>query len=629
LTITPGGTVVNGTGTTYSWPLLGDNETYTFIVTDENGCPSLSTLDAVVNPQPQTPLVPVIENIIQPTCDVATGSVEFSNLPATGDWTLTTDPDGLTFTSNGTTGTFSGLPESSSFTFIVTNADGCTSASTGLVAINAQPVTPSAPLVGTITQPTCLLPTGSVELLNLPTGNWILTSTPGGLTQNNTGATTTFTGLTPDDTYTFTVTNDEGCTSEASLPVDIEPIPNAPLAPTIANIIQPTCPTPTGTIEVAVPLGAQYTYSIDGTTFQAGTIFSGLAPGSYTITVLDNTSGCSSVSVSTITVDPVTNAPLVTLISSTSVTCNGDTDGQLEISISGGQLPYTITWDPNVGNGTTVDNLAAGFYTVNVTDNNGCSTSETFTVSAPNGLLVNGTSTDVLCGIADGTITTSVAGGTAPYTYSWTPNGETSTSLTGLAAGTYSVVVTDDNGCTASQNFTLITVGNLPIDIDTPFVEIEGGESVVLTATGGENYIWTPSTGLSCSNCPNPTATPTETTIYYVSASDANGCVGGDSSIVVIKIACGDLFVPNIFSPNSDGNNDFLCIYGGCIESLEFAIYSRWGEIVFETTDPNECWNGTYKGKPMNSETFVYKMIVKLAGETEEIFQSGNINLVR
>jgi hypothetical protein len=97
-------------------------------------------LDAVVNPQPQTPLVPVIENIIQPTCDVATGSVEFSNLPATGNWTLTTDPDGLTFASNGTTGTFAGLPESSSFTFTVTNADGCTSSSTGLVAINAQPV---------------------------------------------------------------------------------------------------------------------------------------------------------------------------------------------------------------------------------------------------------------------------------------------------------------------------------------------------------------------------------------------------------------------------------------------------------------------------------------------------------
>jgi uncharacterized protein (DUF2141 family) len=228
-------------------------------------------------------------------------------------------------------------------------------------------------------------------------------------------------------------------------------------------------------------------------------------------------------------------------------------DGALEISISGGQAPYAITWDPNVGNSTSVDNLAAGSYTVNITDDNGCSTSETFTVGAPNDLLVNGTSTNVLCGIADGMITTAVAGGTAPYTYAWTPNGETTTSLSELAAGTYSVQVTDDNGCTASQSFTLNTIGNLPVNIDPSYVEIEAGESVVLTATGGDNYVWTPTTGLSCTTCPNPTANPTVTTTYYVSATDDNGCVGGDSSIVVIKLACGDLFVPTIFSPNGTG----------------------------------------------------------------------------
>ena len=122
---------------------------------------------------------------------------------------------------------------------------------------------------------------------------------------------------------------------------------------------------------------------------------------------------------------------------------------------------------------------------------------------------------------------------------------------------------------------------------------------------------------------------PSETTTYYVTVTAADGCFASDSVTVYVNIPCNDLFVPNIFSPNNDGNNDFLCIYGGCIESLEFAIYSRWGQKVFETTDPNECWDGTYKDKPINSETFVYKMVIKLAGESEQILESGNINLVR
>jgi gliding motility-associated-like protein len=631
LTMNPGAVNTNGSGTTTSISPLAAG-TYTFTVTNDLGCTSPSSVNVVINAQPTTPTAPVLGTVTQPTCTEATGSVAISGLPA-GTWTITASPGGATQSGSGTTATFTGLSEGT-YTFTVTNADGCTSTvSTTSAVINPQPATPTAPITGTVTQPTCLTPTGSVELSGLPAGSWTVTATPGGATLNGSTTSATFTGLAPGTNYTFTVTNNDGCTSSASSSVAINTVPGAPTAPTAGTVTQPTCAVPTGTIEVAAPLGAQYTYSIDGTTFQAGTTFSGLAPGAYTITVLDNTSGCSSVSASTVTIDPVANAPVATLVSSTSVTCNGDSDGALEISTSGGTAPYNITWNPNVGNSTSVDNLAAGSYTVNITDDNGCSTSATFTVGSPNALLVNGTSTNVLCGIADGTITTAVAGGTVPYTYAWTPNGETTTSLSELAAGTYSVQVTDDNGCTASQNFTLNTIGNLPVNIDPSYVEIEAGESVVLTATGGDNYVWTPTTGLSCTTCPNPTANPTVTTTYYVSATDDNGCIGGDSSIVVIKLACGDLFVPTIFSPNGTGPdaNNKLCVFGtaSCIEELKFQVFNRWGEIVFETTDIENCWDGNYKDKPANSEVFVYRLYVKLYNNDEPIDISGNTTLVR
>jgi hypothetical protein len=99
-------------------------------VTDDNGCSSVSSANAVVNPQPQTPAVPVIDNVIQPTCTVATGSVEFSNLPATGNWTLTVLPDNTDIINSGGSFVVNGLADNSTYTFVVTNDEGCTSLAT-------------------------------------------------------------------------------------------------------------------------------------------------------------------------------------------------------------------------------------------------------------------------------------------------------------------------------------------------------------------------------------------------------------------------------------------------------------------------------------------------------------------
>jgi gliding motility-associated-like protein len=111
--------------------------------------------------------------------------------------------------------------------------------------------------------------------------------------------------------------------------------------------------------------------------------------------------------------------------------------------------------------------------------------------------------------------------------------------------------------------------------------------------------------------------------------------VGIDTvSVTIINepVQCADIFVPTILSPNGNGGtaNKKICIYGECIVSLTFAVFDRWGEKVFETTDVNlnECWDGTHKGKQLNAGTFAYKLVITRTNN-EIIEESGNITLIR
>ncbi|MDZ7613046.1 MAG: hypothetical protein U5K51_04560 [Flavobacteriaceae bacterium] len=153
---------------TVSFPIV--NNSATIIDTDNSNT-------VVLNLQPCAPAAPTVGTITQPTCALATGSVVLSGLPA-GNWTLTRNPGAVVTNGTGASTTISGLA-AGTYTYTVTNAAGCTSVASGNVVINAQPATPAVPTVGTITQPTCALATGSVVLSGLPAGNWTLTRNPG------------------------------------------------------------------------------------------------------------------------------------------------------------------------------------------------------------------------------------------------------------------------------------------------------------------------------------------------------------------------------------------------------------------------------------------------------------------
>ncbi|MEY3236798.1 MAG: hypothetical protein RI883_899, partial [Bacteroidota bacterium] len=499
------------------------------------------------------------------------------------------------------------------YTVTATAANGCTD--TEFITVT-QNITP--PIAGITNN------TGTTVLTCTQTSISVTATGGGTYSWNNGLGTNANASITSAGTYTVTVTGANGCIDTEVITVTSNTgIP----APTASATVQPTCTTPTGTIVVTAPTGANIQYSIGGAYQTSGT-FTGVTPNSYNITAQNVTNGCIS-SATIVIINPIPTGPSITLINQNDPTCSGTNDGQIEVSVSGGLAPILQSWSPNVGSGTTITNLSGGNYTFTVTDANGCSATSTYTVTAPSPLLVTGITTDIDCGVSLGSITTNVTGGTGPFTYSWFPNNQVVPNLNNLYAGTYLVTVTDANGCLDTESFDVDITGNLLLDITPPSASINEGESVDLLVTGATSYIWSPSSGLSCNDCTNPTATPDFTTTYIVTGTDAAGCSGTTSITIFVEQFCDDFFVPNIFSPNDKGPNanNNLCVYGSCIVELQYAVFNRWGEKVFETTNTSICWDGNWRDKPVGSGVFAYKLRAVLSNGAI-IEKSGNLTVV-
>jgi gliding motility-associated-like protein len=192
--------------------------------------------------------------------------------------------------------------------------------------------------------------------------------------------------------------------------------------------------------------------------------------------------------------------------------------------------------------------------------------------------------------------------------------------------------VSDANACTAVSSITITGTPAAQITASPAFSSINEGDSVLLTAGGGIAYDWTPSIGLSCSTCADPIAAPAQTTTYSVTGFDANGCSNVATLTVEVKvdIRCNELFVPSIFSPNNAGPqpNDEVCVFSNCIAGMDFAIYDRWGQLVFQTKDPQQCWDGTKDGKELGTGVYTYRLFVKKVNGIEEK-KSGSLTLTR
>jgi gliding motility-associated-like protein len=437
------------------------------------------------------------------------------------------------------------------------------------------------------------------------------------------GGNAAISALLPAGSYNVVVTDALGCTADVLVEID------EPDAIELNTSSTPSsCASADGSAEVVASGGTgSYSYSWSPTGGNSA-LASGLSAANYTVTVTDGNGCQESTSVNV----GLSDGPVITVTDVIGVSCNGGANGSATISVSGGDGNYTYSWSPSGGNGATASGLVPGSYTVTVEDGTGCQVSESILISEPSAVVVTGVVNNSDCSGNNGTVSAVVSGGTGPYSYLWSPNGETGASISG-EPGNYSVTVTDANGCQGQQNFVIGLTDNLDVSILPGNTTIEGGQSVQLEVvleptTAGATYSWTPTEGLSCTDCANPIASPSETTTYVVSVLTAEGCADTAMVTIFVTTPCGELFLPTIFSPNGDALNDELCLLGGCVAELDLKIYDRWGELVFETTSPSICWDGYFRGKPMNSAVFVYKLFARLT-DGKEVETSGNVNLVR
>lgn len=261
------------------------------------------------------------------------------------------------------------------------------------------------------------------------------------------------------------------------------------------------------------------TYNWSTTPAQNSQTATNLSAGNYTVTVSSN-NACPSSSTFTL-FEPTAITHTAT---TTAPACN-TANGSIDLTVTGGTPGYTYSWSPNVSTGSRADNLRSGAYTITITDSRNCTHTATVILNDQNAPVITGqSSTNVSCfNGTNGSITTTISGGTPGYTYSWSPSGGVQANATNLSAGTYTLTARDQSGCIAQYTQT-ITQPAAALSVTVSVVDATCGNSngsIQTNATGGTTpyqYTWTPTTITGASAT---TLTPGN---YSVTITDANNC---------------------------------------------------------------------------------------------------------
>jgi trimeric autotransporter adhesin len=409
--------------------------------------------------------------------------------------------------SNGaTTADLSNL-KAGTYGLSVTDQNGCADTATVLITAPTQ-----LQAVISATNASCGNPTGTAKVT--VSGG----TSPYAFIWSN-GATTAAISNLAANTYSVTVTDNLACQVNTSIPIT----QSAALALTLNGTDIPCNETNTGTAAVQVSGGtAPYSYAwSNGATSSA---LSALPPGDYAVTVTDAT-GCQGNGS-----QKVGSAPKLNLqIATTNVLCNGQTTGQATASVTGGTPAYAYRWS-NGATTSSISNLAAGSYNLTVTDSKQCAQNQAINITQPAALQANAAfNRETSANAKNGSASVSASGGTSPYSFKWS-TGATTSAITGLGQGQYTVTVQDANGCNLVRTGTVggescpaLSVSGIATDLACAGAETG---SISLSVLGGTApYVYTWNNGANTSNL-----TGLNEGTYAVTVTDAKGCTGNFSS---------------------------------------------------------------------------------------------------
>jgi len=426
-------------------------------------------------------------------------------------------------------------------------------------------------------------------------------------------------------TYSVLVTNGSCGTDTAMVTITQPPALTASISST-----NPTCTGNNGSATVT-PSGGTPTYFYNwapsgGTNATANN----LGAGTYTVTITDF-NGCQTTQSVTLT-QPT---GISVTASQTNPQCNGANTGTATVNASGGTAPYTYSWSPSGGTNATATGLAAGTYTVTITDSQGCTQTQTFSITQPTALNVSATG-DSGCEGQGGNISATGSGGTAGYTYTWShglPSGANQ-NVNPIQTTTYSITVTDANGCTDTTSVTY-TVNVNPVAVfSTPGTVLNmdftnGPQQICLTnsSTNATIYGWTMNGG-SPSTQQNPCFTVPDTGQYcfQLIAATAQGCI--DTNQQCLMVTESNYSIPNVFTPDGDGNNDAFVITNSGMKSLHCILFNRWGQVIYEWSDVNGKWDGMTNSGKMASDGVYYFVATMVDFADQNITETGFVQLI-
>jgi gliding motility-associated-like protein len=381
------------------------------------------------------------------------------------------------------------------------------------------------------------------------------------------------------------------------------------------------------------------TYSSSEWTFEDGSKSTDKNPrrtynktGTYAVSLVsENSTGCKDTLHTSITINP-----LPVIKAKDTVICLGD---PAILSATGG-VSYKWAASPTLScidcTTPTSTTTVPAIYYVTGTDANGCKNRDTLSVG------IKTKTTLLLAGnaeICESTPIQLLASGA--HGYSWSPDSFLNNAYIPdpIATMKHSVVyrvIGTEGSCIPDTAFIDVTVHPTPEVNAGPDQKVLAGTEVQLGEPGKyiKDYLWTPDTLLSCGNCPNPLARPIETTNFTLKGTSEFGCSDTDDVIITIFCDQSQLFIPNTFTPNGDGQNDFFYPQGkGITRITSFIIYNRWGQKVFERTAMNanareQGWDGSFKGDSLSPDTFVYTLEA-VCDNGETVFWKGDVTIIK